>query len=144
MALVDTTNTNLTDEQKQHLQYARQLIQQGEALLGLHQEAVDSEEEDLTLKAKNAGTKSQVLDICSKAYQRCQQNGESFTLDPLVFGGRLQIKIHRSDYPYDNGKPQLVMITPIVETRYTPSDLNKAIEFLSISFRWVRIQIYIN
>lgn len=128
MALVDTTNTNLTDEQKQHLQYARQLIQEGEALLGLH-------EEDLTLKAKNAGTKSQVLDICSKAYQRCQQNGESFTLDPLAFGGRLQIKIQPSDYAYDEGKPQLVMITPIVETCYTPSDLNKAIEFLSIRFR---------
>jgi hypothetical protein len=128
MALVDTTNTNLTDEQKQHLQYARQLIQEGEALLGLH-------EEDLTLKAKNAGTKSQILDICSKAYQRCQQNGESFTLDPLAFGGRLQIKIQPSDYAYDEGKPQLVMITPIVETCYTPSDLNKAIEFLSIRFR---------
>ena len=128
MALVDTTSTNLTDEQKQHLQYARQLIQEGEALLGLH-------EEDLTLKAKNAGTKSQVLDICSKAYQRCQQNGESFTLDPLAFGGRLQIKIQPSDYAYDEGKPQLVMITPIIETCYTPSDLNKAIEFLSISFQ---------
>ena len=78
MALVDTTNTNLTDEQKQHLQYVDgrylSLIQEGEALLGLHEEAADSEEEeDLTLKAKNAGTKSQVLDICSKAYQRCQQ-----------------------------------------------------------------------
>ena len=132
MALVDTTNTNLTDEQKQHLQYVDgrylSLIQEGEALLGLH-------EEDLTLKAKNAGTKSQVLDICSKAYLRCQQNGESFTLDPLAFGGRLQIKIQPSNYPYDEGKPQLVMITPIVETCYTPSDLNKAIEFLSIRFR---------
>ena len=132
MALVDTTNTNLTDEQKQHLQYVDgrylSLIQEGEALLGLH-------EEDLTLKAKNAGTKSQILDICSKAYQRCQQNGESFTLDPLAFGGRLQIKIQPSNYPYDEGKPQLVMITPIVETCYTPSDLNKAIEFLSIRFR---------
>ena len=140
MVLVDTTNTNLTDEQKQHLQYVDgrylSLIQEGEALLGLHEEAADSEEEeDLTLKAKNAGTKSQVLDICSKAYQRCQQNGESFTLDPLAFGGRLQIKIQPSDYPYDEGKPQLVMITPIVETCYTPSDLNKAIEFLSIRFR---------
>ena len=134
MALVDTTNTNLTDEQKEHLLYARQLIQQGDALLGLHQEAADSEE-DLTLKAKNACTKSQVLDICSKAYQRCQQNGESFTLDPLAFGGRLQIKIQPSNYPYDEGKPQLVMITSIVETCYTPSDLNKAIEFLSIRFR---------
>ena len=132
MALVDTTNTNLTDEQKQHLQYVDgrylSLIQEGEALLGLH-------EEDLTLKAKNAGTKSQILDICSKAYQRCQQNGESFTLDPLAFGGRLQIKIQPSDYAYDEGKPQLVMITPIIETCYTPSDLNKAIEFLSIRFR---------
>jgi hypothetical protein len=140
MALVDTTNTNLTDEQKQHLQYVDgrylSLIQEGEALLGLHEEAADSEEEeDLTLKAKNAGTKSQVLDIYSKAYQRCQQNGESFTLDPLAFGGRLQIKIQPSDYAYDEGKPQLVMITPIVETCYTPSDLNKAIEFLSIRFQ---------
>ena len=137
MALVDTTSTNLTDEQKKHLQYARQLIQEGEALLGLHEEAADSEEEeeDLTLKAKNACTKSQILDICSKAYQRCQQNGESFTLDPLAFGGRLQIKIQPSDYAYDEGKPQLVMITPIVETCYTPSDLNKAIEFLSIRFQ---------
>jgi hypothetical protein len=140
MALVDTTSTNLTDEQKKHLQYVDgrylSLIQEGEALLGLHQEAADSEEEeDLTLKAKNAGTKSQVLDICSKAYLRCQQNGESFTLDPLAFGGRLQIKIQPSDYAYDEGKPQLVMITPIVETCYTPSDLNKAIEFLSIRFQ---------
>ena len=136
MALVDTTNTNLTDEQKQHLQYARQLIQQGEALLGLHEEAADrEEEEDLILKAKNAGTKSQVLDICSKAYQRCQQNRDSFTRDPLAFGGRLQINIQPSDYPYEERNPQLVMITHIIETCYTPSDLNKAIEFLSIRFR---------
>ena len=82
--------------------------------------------ENLTIAAKMVKSKHGILGICSQAYDRCDDNHESFSLE---FPG-FTISISKSNYSVDQGKPELVL-TGITETHYTPNNKDKALEFLN-------------
>ena len=83
--------------------------------------------EDLTIAAKMVTSKHEAVGICSQAYDRCNDNGESFSLE---FPG-FTISISKSNYSVEQGKPELVLTGGEIETHYTPNNRDKAIEFLN-------------
>ena len=82
--------------------------------------------EKLETEAKSANKKSEVIDICSKSYQMCEDTHVDFV---LAFRG-FQINIHRSKYASDLGRPELVLTGENNVTSYVPYDKTKAMEFL--------------
>ena len=83
--------------------------------------------ERLEMEAKSANKKSEVIDICLKSYEMCEEAHVEFV---LAFRG-FQINIHRSNYASDLGRPELVLTGENNVTSYVPYDKISAIEFLN-------------